>query len=91
MNTSNRKKDDDSNTDVDAPVKLTPHTCRLLKLVQSAPVEHAKEAAQMLGRICSHSAPEVMWEILGRLVLLLSSKEVRFYFCCNAKVLIHLP
>ena len=73
--------DDDSNTDVDSPVKLTPHTCRLLKLIQSAPVEHAREAAQMLGRICSHSAPEVMWEILGRLVLLLSSKEVRFCFC----------
>ena len=55
---------------------ITPHINRLLKLVESAPTsDHANEAAHLLGTICSTSAPSVMWEILGRLVLFLSSRE----------------
>ena len=60
--------------------KLSPHIIRLLKLVESAPTEHAREAAHLLGQICSTSSPQVMWEVLGKLTMFLSGKEVRLVF-----------
>ena len=63
----------------DTNVTLSPHVLRLLKLIQSAPTSYARDAAHLLGEICSASAstPCVLWEILGRLVIFLSSHEVR--------------
>jgi hypothetical protein len=51
-------------------VTLTPHTLRLLQLIQRGTLEHAQLAAIQLSRITarSTSSPLVLWEIVGRLV-----------------------
>lgn len=47
-------------------VTLTPHTHRLLKLIQHGTQSHANYAATLLGQISARSSCLVLWDILGR-------------------------
>ena len=61
-----------------AAVLLTPHTLRLLKLIQDGTAEHAEMAAKQLHSITSpenNCTPIVLWEIMGRLQSFLVSPE----------------
>jgi len=60
---------DDATVD-EAPL-LTPHTLRLLKLIQDGSQEHASMAALQLKTITQQSSPLVLWDVLGRLQLFL--------------------
>lgn len=57
------------------PRQLTPHTLRLLKLVEEGTVEHAQLAARQLSEIVAGSPPVILWDILGRLQAYLTSPE----------------
>ena len=46
---------------------LTPHTVRLLKLIQEGSRDHASMAALQLTQITAQSSPLVLWDVLGRL------------------------
>eukprot|EP00536_Pseudo-nitzschia_multiseries_P001644 jgi/Psemu1/181608/e_gw1.21.55.1 len=46
---------------------LTPHTLRLLKLIEDGSASHARMAVDHLREITATSSPLVLWEILGRL------------------------
>jgi hypothetical protein len=51
---------------------LTPHTKRLLKLVQEGTASHAQMAASHLTEMATRASPVVLWDLLGRLQSLLS-------------------
>jgi hypothetical protein len=57
----------DSKQQDSTQILLTPHTLRLLKLIQEGSSEHAKLAADQLSVLTKDSSPLVLWEILGRL------------------------
>jgi superfamily II DNA or RNA helicase len=66
-----------SSLDDGFPVQ-TPHTLRLLKLVQDGTTEHAQLAAEKLEEICGQVAsPLILWDLLGRLQCLLISPQWR--------------
>lgn len=48
-------------------VLLTPHTVRLMKLIQDGSEEHASMAALQLTTITAQSSPLILWDVLGRL------------------------
>lgn len=56
-----------TDSDSDSTQILTPHTLRLLKLIQEGSSDHAKLAADHLSALTKDSSPLVLWEILGRL------------------------
>ncbi|KAL3945300.1 MAG: hypothetical protein SGBAC_000648 [Bacillariaceae sp.] len=58
-------------------VDISPHTLRLLRLVQEGSSEHAKVAASHLSVVTASACPLVLWEILGRLQFFLLSPEWR--------------
>lgn len=49
-------------------VVQTPHTLRLLRLAVSGATEHSATAQRLLSDLASRSTPEVLWDLLGRLV-----------------------
>jgi hypothetical protein len=63
-------KNEDSSEEANV---LTPHTLRLLKLVQEGSTEHAQLAACQLEVLTAGSSPVVLWDILGRLQYFLTS------------------
>jgi TATA-binding protein-associated factor len=50
---------------------LTPHTKRLLKLVEEGTASHAQLAASHLKEMAARASPLVLWDLLGRLQSLL--------------------
>ena len=48
-------------------VSLSPHTLRLLRLIEKGTQNHARYAAALLGKITSSSSCVVLWDILGRI------------------------
>jgi hypothetical protein len=70
----NNKEEEEEGSD---DVIITPHTLRLLKLIQEGSSEHAKMAAAHLKVVTSGSSPLVLWEVLGRLQFFLTSPEWR--------------
>lgn len=60
-------------TGTEASPTLTPHTLRLLKLIEEGSADHAKMAASHLTALTKDSPPLVLWEILGRLQAFLVS------------------
>lgn len=58
-------------------VVITPHTLRLLKLIEEGSSEHAKMAAVHLKAVTAGSSPLVLWEVLGRLQSFLTSPDWR--------------
>jgi superfamily II DNA or RNA helicase len=72
MSSSNANGKDDGHSD-DTPL-LSPHTLRLLKLIQDGTEDHARMASEQLQEISKQAAsPLVLWDILGRLQGLLIS------------------
>ncbi|CAB9497368.1 CHD3-type chromatin-remodeling factor [Seminavis robusta] len=63
--TTDRRREDES------VLLLTPHTLRLLKLIQDGSQEHASMAALQLASISAQSSPLVLWDVLGRLLAFL--------------------
>ena len=55
--------------------RLTPHTLRLLKLIEAGTTDHAKLAVAHLKNITKGSSPLVLWEILGRLQAFLVAND----------------
>ena len=60
------EKDNASKNDNPQNIVLTPHTQRLLRLIQQGTQSHASYAAAILGQITSRSSCLVLWDILGR-------------------------
>jgi hypothetical protein len=56
---------------------LTPHTRRLLRLIQDGSTEHAQMAAKYLTALTAQSSPLVLWDILGRLQFFLTARDWR--------------
>ena len=56
-------------------VILTPHSRRLLKLLQDGTAEHAQVAAAQLTTITEQSNARVLWDILGRLQCYVTSSN----------------
>lgn len=54
---------------------LTPHTLRLLKLIEEGSSDHARMAVDHLKVITANSSARILWEILGRLQAFLVSPE----------------
>ena len=54
---------------------LTPHTLRLLRLIEGGSTDHARMAVTHLKVVTMGSCPLVLWEILGRLQAYLVSPE----------------
>jgi hypothetical protein len=50
---------------------LTPHTKRLLKLIEEGTASHAQMAASHLQETAARASPLVLWDLLGRLLSLL--------------------
>ena len=67
-------KQDDKNVEAEV---LTPHTLRLLKLIQEGSTDHARMAATQLRAITAGASPLVLWDILGRLQFFLTSPDWR--------------
>lgn len=62
------------NDDDESPVCLqTPHTLRLLKLIEEGTLEHARIAASHLASL--NASPIVLWDLLGRLQAFLCSPQ----------------
>ena len=82
-NSSTKKefKDDNSYEQIEdeeeEDIVLTPHTLRLLKLIQEGSTDHAQLAAIHLKAITAESSPVVLWDILGRLQYYLTSADWR--------------
>lgn len=56
---------------------LTPHTLRLLKLIQEGSTDHARFSVPQLKAITAGSSPIILWDILGRLLFFLNSPDWR--------------
>ncbi|KAI2499043.1 hypothetical protein MHU86_15432 [Fragilaria crotonensis] len=52
-------------------ILLTPHTKRLLKLIEEGTASHAQMAASHLQDTAARASPLVLWDLLGRLLSLL--------------------
>ena len=52
-------------------ILLTPHTKRLLKLIEEGTASHAQMAASHLRETAARASPIVLWDLLGRLSSLL--------------------
>lgn len=75
--TRTRKRPRPSTTEPDGTneveIELTPHTWRLLKLIEEGTQEYAKLAATHLVTVVAQSSPLILWDILGRLQAYLMS------------------
>lgn len=63
-------------------MSLTPHTLRLLRLITNCSssttksvTESSRRAISLLGRIASQSHPIILWDILARLYMALTSPD----------------
>ena len=56
-------------------VVQTPHTLRLLRLAVSGTAEHSRRARALLSDLSRRSSPDVLWDLLGRLVVGSSSQH----------------
>lgn len=56
-------------------VVQTPHTLRLLRLAVSGTAEHSRRARTLLSDLARRSSPDVLWDLLGRLVVGSSSQN----------------
>jgi hypothetical protein len=76
--TGESKKQKPANSNDELPPSrplLTPHTLRLLKLIEDGTTDHARMAAIHLNGLTAKCSPLILWEILGRLQAFLVSKE----------------
>lgn len=66
-------KEADDNSAAEQECLQTPHTLRLLKLVEEGTLEHARIAASHL--VSLNASPVVLWDLLGRLQAFLRSPQ----------------
>jgi len=65
---TSKNQNDDSTKQPEAAVVQTPHTIRLLRLAVSGTTDHSIAARSLLSDLASRSKPEILWDLLGRLV-----------------------
>ena len=75
-NSNSGKEDAASATTVAAAaVVQTPHTLRLLRLAVSGTADHSCRARTLLSDLARRSSPDLLWDLLGRLVVGSSSSS----------------
>ena len=52
-----------------AAVAQTPHTLRLLRLAVSGTADHSRRARTLLSDLARRSSPDLLWDLLGRLIV----------------------